>query len=280
MYFSIVRRSEEAFGERVKVKLCRVFNLCRSSVYKAEQSSKLRAAYDFKVLEEVKLLRRRQPQVGCRKLQQMLSLQVGRDRLFNILRGQGLLIKKKRSYQKTTNSRHWFYKHKNLIKGVLPQSSGEQYVSDITYIETEQGHKYLSLVTDRYSRKIVGYYLSQDLSSEGPIKALKMALRDGSRKENFIHHSDRGSQYCCWDYVDVVKQYGGRMSMTEEDHVYENALAERVNGILKQEFNLGSRISSYEEAKKLVKDSIQIYNTERLHMALGYKTPETVHQNL
>jgi transposase InsO family protein len=151
-------------------------------------------------------------------------------------------------------------------------------VSDITYIATEDGFCYLSLITDVYSRKVVGYSLSQSLSIEGSLEALEKALASRTKKaQKLIHHSDRGVQYCSHAYVHRLQDAGITISMTEENHVYENALAERVNGILKMELGLGEKLLSYSVAQKLVSEAIDIYNNERLHMSLDYITPEQKH---
>jgi len=180
----------------------------------------------------------------------------------------------------TTQSGHRFKKYPNLIKSLSLHAPNRVYVSDITYIRTLEGFCYLSLITDKYSRKIVGYALSMSLSIEGCLEALRMALKDLNKTEQLIHHSDRGIQYCSKDYVDLLSENNVRISMTEENHVYENSLAERVNGILKDEFMLGETLQSYSVAKRLVDDSIKIYNEERYHMALNLKTPDEVHFNL
>lgn len=233
------------------------------------------------MLKEVLNIRRRQPKVGTRKLQKMVNtklscdeLFIGRDRLIDLLRAKELLIARKRNYQRTTNSNHWFKKYPNLIIDLEVTSPDQVYVSDITYISTFEGFCYLSLITDIYSRKIVGYELSRSLTVEGSLNALKMALRNAASPAGLIHHSDRGMQYCCGTYTNLLKKYGVNISMTEDDHVYENALAERVNGILKQEFMLGERLVSFAVAKKLVKEAVEIYNNERLHTSLDYMTPE------
>ncbi|MDZ7821506.1 MAG: IS3 family transposase [Candidatus Marinimicrobia bacterium] len=163
-----------------------------------------------------------------------------------------------------------------MIKDLEIRRSAQVYVSDITYIHTLEGFIYLSLVTDHYSRKIVGYNLSESLSVEGSLKALKMSLKHVKNPQTLIHHSDRGIQYCSKAYTDMLRNHGVSISMTEEDHVYENALAERVNGILKDEFYLGQTLRSKTIAHKLVRDSIRIYNQKRLHMALNYHTPDSV----
>lgn len=210
----------------------------------------------------------------------MIKTRIGRDRLFDKLRENGLLVKWKKKYIQTTNSRHRFKKYKNLIKEIEPTGCNQHYVSDITYIDTLEGYGYLSLITDRYSRKIVGYELSKSLSIEGSLKAAKMAIQGVSEPEKLIHHSDRGIQYCSKGYVELLQKRGIRISMTEEDHVYENAMAERVNGILKEELLLGGKFLSYNIAKQTVKEAVKIYNEERLHMSLGYITPQEKHLSL
>ena len=236
------------------------------------------------MFEHVQEIRRRQPKIGGKKLYHkikpiMLEMQFkfGRDRFFDFLRRHGLLIRRRKKYVKTTNSRHHFRKYSNLIKGMEISTAHQVYVSDITYIHTLEGFQYLALVTDYYSRKIVGYDLSSSLSIDGSIRALKMALRQTKDPSKLIHHSDRGVQYCCKAYVDLLKKHGVKISMTEKDHVYENALAERVNGILKDEFCLGDTLQSKDIAKELVRESVKIYNQERLHMSLNYRTPESIY---
>lgn len=205
---------------------------------------------------------------------QARQVKVGRDRLFDMLRDKNMLVSKKRKYVRTTQSYHRFKTYKNLIKGRSSQRPEAVFVSDITYIDTMEGYKYLSLVTDQYSRKIVGYSLSKSLTVEGSLKALKMALKQVSEPSKLIHHSDRGIQYCSKKYTELLKSKSAKISMTEENHVYENALAERVNGILKDEFMLGEKLQSFKVAKKMVREAVKTYNEERLHMALDYMTPE------
>jgi putative transposase len=208
------------------------------------------------------------------------NIKIGRDKLLNILRKNNLLVKRTKRYVKTTNSNHWYNTYDNLIKERPITEPNQVYASDITYIPTLEGFMYLFLITDMYSRKIVGYDLSESLSSEGAISAIKKALKNLKNKENLIHHSDRGIQYCCNDYVNLLNQEKIQISMTEENHVYENSLAERVNGILKSEFIGFNPINDKKYTKKLVEQSIDIYNNERLHMSLDYKTPNQVHYAL
>ena len=234
------------------------------------------------IKNHIQKIRSRQPKVGGKKLYRHLNedgIPGGRDRLFDLLRYWELLIHKKKQYHKTTNSRHRFRKYSNLIKEQSPEKPHEVYVSDITYIKTLEGFWYLYLITDMYSRKIVGYAFKNNLTADGALEALKMALRQRPAKTKLIHHSDRGLQYCCHDYVDMLTDARVQISMTEDNHVYENALAERVNGILKDEFLLDHTIESSALAKRLVLESIEIYNNERLHMSLGYLTPTHVHSN-
>ena len=261
--------------------LCQAYGYSRQSYYKRQVIEERRERESREILSEVCLIRCRQPKVGCRKLQKMVNIRVrdkgiyiGRDRLFDFLRVHGLLIKRKKRYIRTTQSNHRFKIHKNLIKGLDIVRKGQVYVSDITYIDTLEGYCYLSLITDVYSRKIVGYALSKSLSIEGSMMAVKMAVRGVKHPEGLIHHSDRGIQYCSNAYVSYLKKHNIQISMTEENHVYENALAERVNGILKDEFMLGEKIVSYKIAERMVREAVKIYNEERLHMSLGYLTPE------
>jgi transposase InsO family protein len=205
---------------------------------------------------------------------------VGRDSLFDILREHHMLIRRKKAYCKTTNSYHHFHKYKNLIKDMEITGPNQVWASDITYIRTVKGFCYLALITDMYSRKIVGYDISDSLELAGCLRALKSALRHARPKAGLIHHSDRGIQYCSHQYVDELKKRKIKISMTEENHCYENALAERVNGILKDEFYLDQCFFSTHHASKATKNAINIYNSKRLHLSLGYKTPNMVFKNV
>jgi transposase InsO family protein len=222
--------------------------------------------------------------VGTRKLHHMINerlknehIQIGRDRLFELLGARKLLITRKRNRKQTTDSRHGFNKHRNLIRDLEMTRPNQVYVSDITYLQTLEGFCYLALITDAYSRKIVGYDLSRSLTIEGSLRALQMALKALPSSRQLIHHSDRGIQYCSHAYVDLLVKHGVQISMTEDNHVYEKAKAERVNGILKNDFLLGETLVSFEVAKQMVRDSIHIYNQERLHLSLNYQTPATAH---
>ncbi len=229
-------------------------------------------------------IRQRQPMLGGRKLRKKImpalkrsGINIGRDRFFDILRKHTLLVKRRRRYVRTTQSHHRFRTYSNLIKELELTQANQVYVSDITYLSTLNGFCYLALITDAYSRKIVGYDISKSLSIEGSLKALKMALRKLKHPERLIHHSDRGVQYCSHAYINMLTENHIKISMTEQNHVYENALAERVNGILKTEFMLGETLGSFDIAKELVRESIEIYNKERPHMSIDYMTPQFKH---
>lgn len=224
------------------------------------------------------------PRLGTRKLYvlikpQLVSLGVklGRDALFDYLREHQLLIKPKRSYTKTTYSRHWMKKHPNLFGGMFVERPEQAFVSDITYVESDEGVHYLSLVTDACSRKIMGYELSHDMKASDTVKALKRATACRVTSEPLIHHSDRGSQYCSALYQEELSKHHIQPSMTDGYDCYQNALAERVNGILKQEFLL-YRCKTFDDLKVLVAESIDTYNRLRPHLSLGMRTPEEVHK--
>jgi transposase InsO family protein len=206
-----------------------------------------------------------------------LGIKIGRDALFRFLRREHLLILPLKKYTKTTNSKHWLRKYPNLLKELVAFAPEQMLVSDITHLKTKDAVYYLSLVTDVFSRKIMGYKLSHTLATEEVVKALKMAIQHCESTNGIVHHSDRGLQYASANYQDALSEAGMLPSMTDGYDCYQNALAERVNGILKQEF-LFTRCNSYEELRLLVKESIHIYNTERPHLSLQMKTPEHVHK--
>jgi transposase InsO family protein len=232
--------------------------------------------------------RLRQPRLGTRKLHHLLraplaeaGIKLGRDGLFSLLRGARLLVVPQRAYHKTTHSHHRFRRHPNLLKAgpqqVVPTGPEQVWVADITYLATAQRFAYLSLVTDAYSRKIVGYHVHDTLQAEEVGQALKMALRTRRTRQPLIHHSDRGIQYCSTYYQQIHERHGLTCSMTDGYDCYQNALAERVNGILKGEFLL-QRPADLSQAARMVEQSVKIYNHERPHQALKYKTPDEVHR--
>lgn len=204
-----------------------------------------------------------------------LPFKVGRDWLFLLMNQSGLAIRRKKRSVKTTNSRHKFPIYKNEIMSIPTDFSGFIIVSDITFISTNEGNLYLSLLTERNTKKILGYNVGESLIVEESIKALEMALKTLPKMHHEVvyHHSDRGSQYCCYDYTNILKKHNILISMTEDNHCYENAVAERVNGILKDEFLL-EKFPTKELARKTISQSIKIYNESRLHQSIDYLTPD------
>lgn len=240
------------------------------------------------VLLRVKEIRSVLPYAGIRKLHKMLPdctyglpVNVGRDHLFNLLRDNKMLSPLRKRYHRTTNSKHTLPGYPNLLKDMCISQINEAWVSDITYIQLPKGKFcYLFLVTDYCSRKILGYAIKQSLSAEGALESLAMAIKYAKPSPGFIHHSDHGIQYCCKEYLGKLQKHGAQISMTGENHCYDNAVAERVNGILKQEFGLGTQLPDIEAAKRLTIEGIRLYNNVRLHVSLGYRTPDYIYTNL
>lgn len=266
-----------------KVAICKLSGVNRQSYYRRKWSTAKTKERAESVVRSVEMIRAEMPRVGCRKLYHMLhsqmqSLSVGRDKLFTILRANHMLVSPVRSYHVTTNSHHRFRKHKNLVEGVEINRPEQVWVSDITYIGGRDKHMYLALVTDAYSKKIVGYDLSESLNTEGALRALRMAHASRIYKnEPLIHHSDRGIQYCSDAYQKRLARYGVTTSMTESYDPYANAVAERVNGILKQEFLLEDINLPLDGMKLVIRDVINIYNNVRPHYSCGYMTPCQMH---
>lgn len=263
---------------------CELLGVSRQVYYRLITSRQKRQAIVTQVIELVRAVRTELPRIGTRKLhhilkEQLEELGVGRDRLFAILKANHLLIKPKRSYHITTNSHHRFRKHKNLIENATIKRPEQVWVADITYIGTRQNPMYLSLITDAYSKKIVGYYVSNTLETESSTKALKIAIKNREYpKKQLIHHSDRGLQYCSDDYQIVLNKNDIKCSMTESYDPYQNAIAERVNGILKQEFLNNTKKLDIIIMKKIVNQSISIYNGKRPHLSCKMLTPNQMHK--
>ncbi len=265
--------------------LCAKAEMSRQNFYKARKRRKRQAIDEQLVKTLVEAERRIQPRIGGFKLHHLLrpeleaaGVRMGRDRFFEVLKNQGLLLKRLPSAPRTTNSRHSLPVFTNLVKGLVPEAINEVWVSDITYIRTEEGFLYLSMITDMHSRKIVGYHLSLSLEARDSLKALEMALKQKSEDARPIHHSDRGCQYCSHEYVNRLRGAGMRISMTEENHCAENAMAERMNGILKQEYFLSHEFRTVSQARRAVDEAVHLYNTRRPHRALGCATPDQVHR--
>jgi putative transposase len=230
-------------------------------------------------------IRKQLPRLGTRKLYHLLKktfktegIAIGRDRLFDLLRDEGLLIAKKKKFTKTTDSKHWMRKYANLIKGMQVKRPEQLWVADITYIALADQYCYLHLITDAYSKMIMGYCLSETLAASCTIKALEMALKTRRYTGSLIHHSDRGLQYCSTGYVKILQQNNINISMTEDGSPYDNAIAERINGILKDEFGLDEVFENYQQLKLQVAQSIHLYNHERPHESNYLLTPHKMHK--
>ena len=262
--------------------VCKQFGFTRQNYYQRLKYERKAREREDMVLKEILKIRAVLPYVGCRKLQYLLKdrsqIEIGRDTLFSLLREHKMLVECQKSYMKTTNSMHHYKKYSNLIRDMVLTRCNEVWVADITYIRTWEGFWYLFLLTDKFSRKIVGWSLRDDLRHEGAIEALRGALKTENPDGDLILHSDRGIQYCCPGYTMFAESQGIRLSMTQDDHVYENALAERVNGILKQEFGLGEVFKNGNDVKKQIVESVVLYNSVRPHLSLGFMTPEQVHR--
>ena len=265
--------------------------ISRQAYYKRDRVYRARVEQDQKLIQFVQEIRVRQPCIGARKLHSMMhakherqELHVGRDRLFKVLRDHRQLVRRKRAYHKTTDSHHRFRCHPNLLKPgpqqVVATGPEQVWVADITYLSTTRDDPaYLSLVTDAYSRKIVGYHVHGSLHADSVAQALRMALKTRRTRQKLVHHSDRGVQYCSVLYQKLHARHGITCSMTDGYDCYQNALAERVNGILKTEFLL-HRPKDLAQAEQMVREAILIYNQERPHLSLKYKTPDAVHRAL
>lgn len=264
---------------------CSLFGKSRQAWYEQCECASEQHLADVIVLKLVDEIRLELPRAGVPKLHYMLreslqahKIKMGRDALYELLGNHGYLIRYRRRKPYTTDSNHHYKKYPNLIRELMLTCPGQLWVSDITYIRLTQGFCYLSIITDAYSRKIVGYCLYPTLHSDGVINALLMAAKQSKRQATLIHHSDRGTQYCCTDYVQLLQHYNIRISMTENGDPYENAIAERVNGILKGEFYLDKTFMNFNEAKQTVHHAVEKYNHVRPHASCDYLTPVVAHE--
>ena len=265
--------------------MCGLFGKTRQAYYRHLNYKYVEMATEEIVLSLVYEYRSEMGRIGCRKLQHLINsrlpedIKVGRDALYSLLERNSLLHKRRRKSVRTTWSNHWMHKYPNLITGVIPTASNQIWVSDITYIETvNDGFMYLHLVTDLYSRKVMGWCLSPTLHAEHTLKALEMAIRNaGCNLAGLIHHSDRGCQYCSERYVSLLKSSGMLISMTQSGDPLENAVAERVNGIIKNEWLMHENIMDGNIALKRISEIINIYNNIRPHASLNYLTPKSAY---
>jgi putative transposase len=266
--------------------VCNTLDYSRQGYYKQNRAINRKNQITEKITKLVNSNRKLLPRVGTRKIYKLIkpemdisNIKCGRDKLFEIMRSKGLLVKPRRRYIKTTLSKHWMRKYPNLIKQMDIKSPEQVWVSDITYIKTEEGNCYLSMITDAFSRKIMGYNVSDSMETSQSIKALKMAIKNRHYLSNkVIHHSDRGLQYCSKEYVKLAAENNIQMSMTEQSDPYENALAERMNRTIKEEFCLDSVLKNKEQVYKVLDEAVSLYNDFRPHQALLYLTPNNVHK--
>ena len=264
---------------------CKLFGKSRQAFYEQNKEGNDKGLQDALVLKLVAEIRKDLPRCGVDKLHYMLQqsfvqhgIKLGRDGLYRLLGNYGLLIRHRNRKPYTTNSHHHYKKYPNLIKDMVLTAAGQLWVSDITYIRKLSGFSYLSIITDAYSHKIVGYKLHATLHSQGAVDALVMAADDVKRTDTLIHHSDRGIQYCCSEYVRMIEHFDIRLSMTEKGDPYENAIAERVNGILKHEHGLKETFATDTEATDAVDDAIKKYNHIRIHDSCNRLTPMIAHE--
>lgn len=262
---------------------CSLFGLNRQVYYRRIKRKIDKESKAIEVVSMVLDIRKSMPRLGTKKSyhilwDQLQLMKIGRDKLFDILRANHLLIQPKRSYHITTNSHHRFRKHQNQILNLEIIRPEQVWVSDITYIGKRENPYYLSIVTDAYSKKIMGYYVADNMNTNSSVIALKMAIRQRKNKEiPLIHHSDRGLQYCANDYQNVLIKNGILPSMTQNSDPYENAVAERINGILKQEFLIDKYNQSLDVMKSIVKEAINTYNQLRPHYSNYMLTPNQMH---
>lgn len=266
-------------------KLCGLLGKSRQAFYEHLWRADREALEEGLIVDLVGQQRRLTPGAGGRKLLHLLSaqwqqhgIQLGRDQFFDLLRRNDLLIRRRKKYVTTTQSKHWLKKYPNLAASLIPQQAEVLWVSDITYIAVGRRFCYLILITDAYSRKIVGYQLSESLSAAFCVKALEQALAQRQfLHRQLMHHSDRGLQYCSQAYVNVLKNHNCQISMTQNGDPYENALAERVNGILKQEWNLDQTFACFDDAQQAIDYAVYHYNHSRPHASCDYLTPLQAH---
>ena len=277
---------KQHYPHRGLVRLCGLFGVTRQAYYQQQWRAVELSLEHSLVLEEVLRIRALQPMPGTRKLQVLLepfllchSIKLGRDGLFDLLQAHGLLVRRRRRRVATTDSFHRYHKWEDLTKGLRVSRPGQLWVSDITYYQTGEGFLYMAFITDACSHKIVGYQLGDRLVAGLALSALQMALDSHQgKREGLIHHSDRGVQYCCDQYSSTLLKAGVRISMTQNGDPRENAVAERLNGIIKNELLVKKKIRNTEEGRSILKDAVDIYNQMRPHLSCGMLTPEVAHK--
>ena len=263
--------------------MCRLFGFSKQAYYKRINR---KVSVEYKEVKSLVMnVRSQLPRSGGRKIHHMISdelkakgIKMGRDKLFEYLRSEHLLVPNRKKYHKTTNSRHWMRKYPNIIKNIEINRPEQIWVADITYLQVKKKHYYLHLITDAYSKRIVGFVLADNMQAITTLKALQMAISERMYQEKLIHHSDRGLQYCSSIYTQTLTENNIEISMTEEYDPYENAVAERINGVLKTEFGLDTVFETYELLELQTQQSIALYNQLRPHMSIGLLTPNQAHK--
>ena len=286
MFAPVVERFKNTGARRRTDQVAKVLGYSRQYYYKIRNSEVNKSASEEKIKELVQSERKVLSRIGTRKLHYKLrdefiaqEIKCGRDKLFKHMRQWSMQIQPKRRYVQTTNSKHWLRKYPNLTKGIGLDHADQLWVSDITYIKTQEGNCYVNMVTDAYSKKIMGYTISDNMETQSVIGAYKMALKNKVNKSiETIHHSDRGLQYCSKEYIELSLNNNCKISMTENGDPYENALAERMNRTIKEEFGLGAIIKSKLVEKLLMDEAVLLYNEYRPHLSLNYKTPNEVYK--
>ena len=267
--------------------LCAWFGLTRQAYYQSKNRVEKDLIEQEILLDKIGDIRKDHKRLGGRKLFFKLeafmdehNIKMGRDAFFDLLRDNKLLVKQRKSHHVTTSSNHWMKKYPHLIKDIEPIGPNHVWVSDITYWKTKGGHYYISFITDAYSRKIVGYHVADTMEAIESATALKMAIKTLKiNAKGLIHHSDRGSQYCSSMYVNILKKEGIKISMTENGDPLENAIAERINGIIKGEYLFDYLIKTLLNAKEVLKSVVKLYNEDRPHSSIGNAVPSKVHSN-
>lgn len=269
-------------------KLCGWFGFTRQAYYQNSWKAANVSIEESLILSQIKEIRKNHSRMGTRKLYGKLEvfmqehqIKMGRDALFNLLSANHMLVRKRKRKVQTTQSYHWLRKYPNLIKNFIPTAPNQLWVSDITYWQLECGYVYISFITDAYSHKIVGFHVAETLESVETIKALKMALSSLSTDKQYqlTHHSDRGVQYCHHKYVNLLQDNDIKISMTENGDPLENAIAERVNGIIKDEYLQDTTVKNLQEAKSVLSFVVNLYNEERPHNSISNNVPDIVHEN-
>jgi putative transposase len=283
----VIREMKDSYPHISLVRFCRLLGVTRQAYYQNSWQVQALGIEHELVLQQVHAIRRDHKRMGGRKLYELLDafmlehgIKMGRDALFDLLADHRLLVTRLRTRVITTRSSHWLRKWPNLIKDVQPIRIGQVWVSDITYFRTrKEGVVYITLITDAYSHRIMGYHLATDLEAVSSMEALRKALAHADVPEGLIHHSDRGVQYCSHKYVELLQQHGIRISMTENGDPLENAMAERINGILKQEYLDLGRVDTIDEVRAELERAVNLYNGGRPHSSISMFTPDQVHYN-